>query len=365
MKLLQRLSASALLLLLTLSMPVWAAEAEGLKIEADNPALHYSGRVDFSDPKAPRMSWPATRVDLRFTGSRVAITLNDELGKNFYSVFLNENWVQPRVLELMRGSHTYLVASNLPEGEHQLTLFKRTEGEEGATALEAIYLLEGGEVLPPPIMPARRIEIYGDSITSGMGNMADLVDVDDRLSDKNSFLAYGAMAARELDAEYRSISQSGIGIMVSWFDFTMPDFFDQLSAVGDNDSQWDFSQWTPQVVVINLFQNDSWLVEKRLHPVPDEEARIQAYIDFLGEIYQRYPETLIIAALGSMDATQRGSPWPWYIEQAVERFTQAHPEAQLDTLFFPYEGYGRHPRVVHHEANAELLVKKIREHLPW
>ncbi len=364
MPLTQRLRSFALMTLLLLSMPLMADD-EGLKISPDNPALRYSGRVDFTDPKAPQLTWPATRVDLRFTGSSVAITLNDELGKNFYSVFLNENWAQPRVLELMQGSHTYLVADNLPEGEHHLTLFKRTEGEEGATALEAIYLLEGGELLAPPPAPERRMEIYGDSITSGMGNMADLVDVDDRLADKNSFLSYGAMAARELGAEYRSISQSGIGIMVSWFDFTMPDFFDQVSAVGDNDTQWDFSQWTPQVVVINLFQNDSWLVEKRLDPVPDDEARIQAYMEFLGEIHQRYPQALIIAALGSMDATQRGSPWPWYIEQAVARFGEAHPEARLDTLFFPYEGYGRHPRVVHHEANAELLVKKIRSHMPW
>lgn len=363
MNLSTRLGFTGLLLLLVAVFPV-AAE-EGVKIDPDHPAIRYSGRVDFTDPKAPLLTWPATRVDLRFSGSAIAIALKDEQGKNFYNAFLNENWAQPRVLELMEGSHTYLIANNLPEGEHHLTLFKRTEGEEGGTAIEAIYLLEGGELLEPPPAPERRIEIYGDSITSGMGNMAPLLGVDDKLADKNSFLSYGAIAARELDAGYRSISQSGIGIMVSWFDFTMPDFFDQVNAVGDNDSQWDFSQWTPQVVVINLFQNDSWLVEKRLDPVPDDEARIQAYMDFLGEIHQRYPEALIIAALGSMDATQRGSPWPWYIEQAVERYGKQHPEAKLDTLFFPYEDYGRHPRVVHHRANAELLVQKIRSHLPW
>jgi hypothetical protein len=28
----------------------------------------------------------------------------------------------------------------------------------------------------------------------------------------------------------------------------------------DSTSKWDFSGYTPDVVVINLFQNDSWLV---------------------------------------------------------------------------------------------------------
>ncbi|HEY7885217.1 MAG TPA: GDSL-type esterase/lipase family protein, partial [Cellvibrionaceae bacterium] len=316
-------------------------------------------------PNAPLLTWPATRVDIRFTGSALAVTLDDELGKNFYNAFINENWAQPRVLELAQGEHTYLMVKDLPEGEHQLTLFKRTEGEEGATALKAIYLLEGGALLEPPAKPTRRIEIYGDSITSGMGNMAPLEGEDGNLADKNSFLSYGAIAARSLDAEYRSISQSGIGIMVSWFDFTMPDFFDQLSAVGDNDSQWDFSQWAPQVVVINLFQNDSWLVEKRLDPVPDGEARIKAYMDFIKEVHNRYPEALIICALGSMDATQRGSAWPWYIEQAVDRYREAHPTAKLETLFFPYEDFGKHPRVIHHRANAALLVDLIKRKMDW
>ena len=339
--------------------------AHGLEVAPDDDAISYRGRIDFSDPKAPVLSWPATRVDVNFYGRSVAVTLDDELGKNFYSAFIDGDWSRPVILGLHKGEHRYRVADNLENTRHTLTLVKRTEGEEGATRLMGLSFNKGAKLLPAGKLPERRIEIYGDSITSGMGNMAPLKGEDGRLLDKNSFMSYGAITARALDADYRSISQSGIGIMVSWFDFTMPDFYDQLNAVGDNDSEWDFSRWTPQVVVINLFQNDSWLVGDRLDPVPGDAERVKAYYDFIDTIHRRYPEALLVGALGSMDATQEGSPWPGYITTAVAEYRRDHPKAKLATLFFPFTGYGQHPRVEHNRANAARLTTFIREQMNW
>ena len=347
---------------------VWllcAVSVQALEVSPSSEAISYRGRIDFSDPAAPVLSWPATRIDVNFHGESVAVTLDDELGKNYYSAFIDGDWKRPIVLGLHKGQHRYEVIDDLAAGDHTLTLVKRTEGEEGATRFLGLNFNEGAKLLPASKLPQRRLEIYGDSITSGMGAMAPLNGEDGRLFDKNSFMSYGAITARALGADYRSISQSGIGIMVSWFDFTMPDFYDQLSAVGDNDSVWDFSRWTPQVVVINLLQNDSWLVDKRLDPVPTDAERVQAYYDFIDRIHKRYPKALLIGALGSMDATQADSPWPGYIQSAVENYRRDHPKAQLATIVFPFTGYGQHPRVVHHQANAAKLTAFIRERMDW
>ncbi|UTF59546.1 GDSL-type esterase/lipase family protein [Gilvimarinus sp. DA14] len=325
----------------------------------------YQGRIDFSEPAAPVLSWPATRIDLRFAGSEVAVILDDDSGNNFYSAFINRDWDNPIVLDLLPGKHRYGVAEGLPEGEHQLTLVKRTEGEEGVTRFLGVALNDEAKLLAPPALPERRIEIYGDSITSGMGVMAPLRGEDGKLADKNAFMSYGAMTARALNADYRAISQSGIGVMISWFDFTMPDFYDQLTADGDNDSQWDFSRWTPQVVVVNLMQNDSWLVEDRLDPVPSAEQRIAAYLEFLQSIHSKYPDALMVTALGSMDATAEGSPWPGYIEQATAQMRELYPQGEFATVFFPFTGYGQHPRVEHNRANAELLTDLIKQKMNW
>jgi hypothetical protein len=175
------------------------------------------------------------------------------------------------------------------------------------------------------------------------------------------------VAARELNAELHVTSQSGIGIMISWFDFTMPEFYNQLSAVGKNATRWDFSQWTPELVVINLFQNDSWLIDlrHRINPAPTDEQRIQAYVDFVDSIRSKYPDAYLICALGSMDATRPGSKWPGYITAAVDQIKRKDPNQKIATLFFPFTGYGAHPRVKQQQANADQLAAFVREKLGW
>lgn len=97
-------------------------------------------------------------------------------------------------------------------------------------------------------------------------------------------------------------AKSGIGIMISWFDMVMDDYYYRLNP-DDVNSNWDFNEFIPDVVVINLFQNDSWLVGG-INPVPDSSQRVAAYIAFVREIRSRHPEAFIVCALGSMDATK-------------------------------------------------------------
>jgi hypothetical protein len=333
-------------------------------VSADNAQLQYTGRIDFADRAKPVLSWPGTSVAANFTGSSLAVTLDDQLGKNFFNVFIDDK--PAVVIEAAKGSKTYAVASGLPSGAHRLLITKRTEGEEGGTVFKGLELADGGKLLPPPPRKQRRIEFFGDSITSGMGNESPDDGPDHLLKDKNNYMSYASITARALDAEAHITSQSGIGVMISWFPFTMPDFYDQLSAVGNNDSKWDFKSWTPDVVVVNLFQNDRWLVdrEKRLSPMPDDAQRIAAYRTFVQKIRALYPKAYIVCALGSMDAVQEGSKWPGYVRTAVDQMRDGGDQ-RIDTIIFPWNGFGGHPRVKQHQTNAALLTDFIRKKTGW
>lgn len=354
------------LLLGALCFSGWVVAEPVQVVGADNKQYLYTGRVDFTDKKAPSISWAGSSIKANFTGTSLAITLSDQLGKNYFNVMVDGETQHPYVLEAKQGEQTYVISTALKPGNHSVEIYKRTEGEEGATAFKGLVLDRDAKLLPPPARPTRRMEIYGDSISSGMGNEGPDNGMDHLLTEKNNYWAYGAITARNLNAELHTISQSGIGIMISWFPFIMPQFYDQLSAVGDNNSKWDFAQWTPDLVLINLFQNDAWLVdrEKKLQPIPTDAQRVQAYIDFVRSIRAKYPDAQIICALGSMDATATPK-WPGYITSAVERMRKENNDKKLDTIFFEYTGYGQHPRIAQHKANAEKLTMVIKNKMSW
>ncbi|MCF2947104.1 GDSL-type esterase/lipase family protein [Paraglaciecola aquimarina] len=334
-------------------------------IYPDNKNFVYTGRVDFSDTKAPLISWPGTSIKANFTGEELSIILDDQKGLNFFSVIVDGDDHSPYVIKANQGKHSYVISQSLGLGTHSVEIYKRTEGEEGSTLFKGIEIADQGQLLAPPKRPTRKIEIYGDSITSGMGNEAAHNGPDHLASEKNNYWAYGAITARALEAELHTISQSGIGVMISWFDFIMPQFYDQINADGNNNSQWNFSQWTPDVVVINLMQNDSWLIdnEKRLQPIPSDEQRIAHYQDFVSSIRSKYPSAQLICAMGSMDATKI-EKWPNYVRKAVANLKEKG-DNKIDTIFFEFTGYGAHPRVAQHKANAKKLTAFIRSKMNW
>ena len=348
---------------LLLAGQAWAAVTVG----ADNANLQYTGRVDQRNAAAPEISWPGTSIGGNFTGTTLAVKLDDRLGKNFFDVYIDGDLTRPVLVQAEKGGKTYPVADKLAPGRHSFLITKRSEGEEGATVFQGLELADGGTMLAPPPRKQRRIEFFGDSISSGMGNESPADGPDHLVKDKNSFMSYASITARALDAELHLISQSGIGVMISWFPFTMPDFYDQLNAVGNNDTVWDFKRWTPDVVVINLFQNDSWLVdrEKRLSPMPDDAQRVAAYRKFVETIRSKYPKAYIVCALGSMDAVRVGSKWPGYVRTAVDQMRDENKDARIDTVVLPYTGFSGHPRIPQHRDNAALLTALIREKMGW
>lgn len=317
------------------------------------------GRIGTSDDGHPILYWPGSAVEATFEGSSLSVVLQDQKGEAYYDVIVDWADDSPLVLKMEKGTHTYLIATNITAATHDVQLFRRTEGLDGPTEFIGFILDEGAKLDDLPDAPERKIEFYGDSITCGMGDEAPDDGPDNINSQRNNYVAYGALTARNLGAEYRCIARSGIGIVKSWFDLTMPDYWNRLDP-NDSESEWNFSEWRPDVVVVNLFQNDSWLIPK-MDPVLGPEQIIQAYVDFISGIRKVYPDAHIICALGSMDATIEGSLWPGYIHQAVVKMD----DPKISECYFPFTGWKKHPRIRHHREMAEQLTAHIRKVMKW
>jgi len=157
--------------------------------------------------------------------------------------------------------------------------------------------------------------------------------------------------------------------MVSWFPEIMPEVYDRLNPTNST-SKWNFSKYTPDIVVINLFQNDSWIVNNPQNPqfiarfgttAPTEAFIIKSYQNFIKSIRAKYPNSAIICALGNMDATRVGSAWPGYIEKAAKGLN----DAKIFTHFFPYKDTPGHPKVAEQKAMADDLIEFIDKNIKW
>ncbi len=336
-------------------------------IEPTNANIHYVGRINFENPKEPVVYWSASEMELHFKGSSVSATLNDENGLNYFNIVIDKDSIYP--LKLNKGSKTYLLADKLdPKVPHTIEVIKRNEYYTGHTGFKGFYI-EDGEVLTPVKNSGRLIEYYGNSITAGYAieNYSGNDSPDSTFT--NNYKTYAALTARHFDADMHAIVRSGIGIEVSWDDLIMPEIYDKVNPY-DSTSLWDFTKVTPDLVVINLLQNDCWLVKltdneqhkRRFGDTPPtKEMIISTYADFVKSIRDKYPNTPIICALGSMDATMEGSEWPGYVSAAVESLHDDH----IYTHFFEFIKKGGHPRVEDDKKMAKSLISFIEEKLNW
>ncbi|MHC4503970.1 MAG: electron transporter RnfD [Planctomycetota bacterium] len=325
-------------------------------IPADHEHFQYTGRIDFSRRSAPQITWPGTYIKARFTGTSLKVILADEKGKNHFGVFIDGNYESPHVIRCTQGKSTYDVAKGLAPGEHSVMIFKRTEGDQGTTIFGGLVLDGGAKLLPPGPRPRLRIEIIGDSISCGLGNEARNKKQEHDAAYKNNFLAYGAITARALDAEYMCTAKSGIGLIKSWFPVTMVQYHRQLLATGGSPGgpRWDFKKWQPHIVVINLFQNDSWIVKKA---PPGDAERVEAYVRFVKTIRGHYPKAHIFCTLGTMSASK--SKWARYVRTAAEEVSAAG-DSKVHSYIFKGGTGNMHPRVNHHRQMAAELTELIR-----
>lgn len=343
-----------------------ACSSAALKVPSNSDAIHYMGRIDHSDT-ASVFYWSGTSAEINFEGTSVKAILLDERGENYYNAIVDGDSVI--MIRTTGDKESITLVDNLPEGKHNIQLFKRTEFDRGKTWFYGFELNPGAKLLSASPRSERSIEFYGNSITCGYG-VEDTSGMDrpDSIY-TNNYLSYAAITARHYGAEYHCIGKSGIGITISWFPYIMPDIYDRLDPLDEN-SAWDFVRYTPDVVVVHLLQNDSWLVNRPEHESfkhffgtekPSEEFIISAYRNFVSQLRAHYPAAQIICTMGGMDATREGSPWPGYVEMAVTLLN----DERIFTYFMPYKNTGGHPSKAEQETMAEGLIKFIDENIQW
>ncbi len=297
-------------------------------IQADHKELQYSGRIDFSEPKAPVFVFPCTSVHMRFTGA----TLKAHV-KNFHAYW--DNYIGcildgkqtcyrlpesgEAVLDILTGHE------KMEQNVHDVLLFKRQDACH-EMAFCGFEIAQDGEILNLEEKPDRRIEVYGDSVSAGEVSEAVAYtgkeDPDHQGEYSNSWYSYAWMTARKLHAQIHDIAQGGIALMdqTGWF---CDPYFIGMESVWDKvhynpqlgtAMEWNFNCYTPHVVIVAIGQNDSHPQDYMKENANGEKAAVwrRHYQAFLENIRSKYPDAHIVCCTTLLE---HDSSWDDAIDQ--------------------------------------------------
>jgi len=225
-------------------------------ISYNNENIKYNGRINMDTGDKAILYWSGSSIKIYFVGTEIKALLKNEKMENYYNIIVDDSLY---ILEPSTTKQWYTLASGLSNTKHTVEIFRRGEWKScGKTYFYGFEVPGQTEILSPEPTDMV-IEFYGNSITAGRA-IEDTVGDSPEGQFTNNYRSYSAITARYFNADYYCIARSGIGITISWFDMIMDEMYYRLDP-NDPNSNWDYSQVQPNIVVINLFQNDSWLVD--------------------------------------------------------------------------------------------------------
>ena len=310
--------------------------------------------------------WTASGIEMNIKATEAWVTVRSD-----YELF--EPWADV----IVDGAMSQRLMVN--KGEQKICLFRNMEGDkirnvkllrdtpafptDEKTLFQILGVQTDGEFCPLE-EPKMRLEVIGDSITSGEGGSGAGGEMTWNSFCFNCVDNYAYMAAKELDAIYHCVSQSGWGVFCSWEcdeKQAIPPYYEQVCGLlnGERNKElgafekWDFQKFQPDVIVVNLGTNDG-------SGTKDMEKVGKAVEDFLKKLRDYNPESYILWCYGML-----GNGIQPTLEKAIQNYKVKFGDERVkfvklpDTLEGEF-GSRQHPGQKSHEKTAKVLVEEIR-----
>lgn len=336
---------------------------------ADNKAFHYMGRIDRAGAEA-LFIYAGSNVSCKFKGTYVKLRLRNMPMCEYYAVGVVIDGVQYKLeLEANGDEQVLTVAEKLPEGEHSFMLFKRM----GAAHYFSFISFEtDGEILPSDKKYDLKLEYYGDSVSAG--EVTEAVFYEGHCDPENhkgfydnSYFSYTFSLARKLNAEFYNNSQGGLALFDKTGYFCGPELetmkgleftYNKMSYVPYAPcgvSDWDFSRYTPDIVIFAIGQNDANPNPKAIFDKEYAEKWKAKYKEIALDIKGKYgsPKFILITTVLMHDPE-----WDRVIGEIAEELGEGAYHYMFRRNGAATPG---HPRITEQEEMALELEKFIRE----
>ncbi len=328
------------------------------------------GRVDASNPDAAKFAWSGSGLVAIVSGATISVKLRTESTPTVYFQPVIDGTPGARFKVDSGSDQTVMLASGLSAADHLIELYRETEGYYG---LSTFLGFTSGSVKGAPAASGRLIEVVGDSISAGYGNLGSephpnwVATPACHWTAENSswYATYATVAGHSLNAEVSTIARSGWGMYRDLDGNTtgvLSSVYDNALGMGTAGA-WSFAP-KASVVVINLGTND-WA--KGDPGVPYETA----YVNFVTKVRSHYPDAWIFLTIGSMT----GDPQLTQVKTRLGNVITASGDQKLATFDFGTQNMGSdgtvptgcdwHPNVADHQRMAGILKQQLSAKLGW
>jgi len=265
---------------------------------------------------------------------------------------------------------------SLPVGEHCVDIVHLTETWIGVVTMRSFRV--EGELIAASPFPTRRLLFIGDSVTCGEAvRRKPECSKDESWWDANQ--AYGALAARSLEAQFHLVCFGGKGVLRDWQGKTdvlnAPEFF-PLAIPDERRLPFTLESYVPDGIVVSLGTND---FNPALGAFPSRAEFVAKYVTFVRTLTATYPSARIWLTEGAIVSDENVVPAPKgsagaglkqkatlrsYLTDVLSQVA-APTVRHLPATHYPADTCDPHPLASEHAHMARDVVSGIRAELGW
>jgi beta-lactamase class D/lysophospholipase L1-like esterase len=199
------------------------------------------------------------------------------------------------------------------------------------------------------------MEFFGDSKTVGACNEDGNTDQWDTRRTHNGLLSYAAMTAEAFNADHRNISVSGMGVITGYVDVNVSQMWNKIYPRASSPLA-DMKAWVPDVVFVNLGENDDSFTKKQKQPFPPDFN--EGYVSLVRNIRGAYPKAHIVLLRGGMHGGMHSKALDAAWKDHIERLESN--DKNISHYVLKYQAMN-HPRVAEDRKLADELIDWLKQ----
>jgi hypothetical protein len=163
------------------------------------------------------------------------------------------------------------------------------------------------------------------------------------------------MTAEAFKADHRNVTVSGMGIITGYVDVKAGEMWNKIYPKASSPVA-DLKAWVPDVVFVNLGDNDESFTVKQKQPFPVDFN--DGYISLVRNIRGAYPKAHIVLLRGGMYGGMHSAPLNMAWKYIVEKLEAG--DKNISHFVFKYQAMN-HPRVAEDRKLADELIDWLKQ----